>query len=175
MGSLEGVYSTRSAWAGHHEVVHVTYDPEVIDYSRLLTSARRMRCASVVYTFDEEQYQIADRAGVSSIVEWKPSLETRRVRKSEQKYHLRNTALAYLPLNELQAVKLNVLASSRFRGGQSEAAKLLSPRQRALMGRISTAISEDRGALSGLSFPVDQEGLVTYQKALLDRLEEVEQ
>lgn len=132
-----------------------------------------MRCASAVYTYDLEQYRMAQRAGVSEIIQWKPSLETRAVRKSEQKYHLRNTALAYLPLNELQAVKLNVLAGSRFRGGQSEAAKLLSPRQLQLMGRISNAISEDRGALSGLSFPEDQQDLVAYQESLLDRLEEV--
>ena len=117
--------------------------------------------------------RIAKQAGISNIIEWKPSLETRQVRKSEQKYHLRNTALAYLPLNELQAVKLNVLASSRFRGGQSQAAKLLSPRQLQLMGRISSAISENRDALSGLSFPEDQRDLVAYQETLLDRLEEV--
>ena len=154
-------------------MVHVTYDPEVIDYSSLLSNARRMRCTSAVYAYDDDQYKIAKQAGISNIIEWKPSLETRQVRKSEQKYHLRNTALAYLPLNELQAVKLNVLASSRFRGGQSKAAKLLSPRQLQLMGRISSAISENRDALSGLSFPEDQQDLVAYQDTLLDRLEEV--
>ena len=154
--------------------MHVTYDPAVIDYSRLLASAHRMRCTSAVYSYDNEQLRIARQAGISNVIEWKPSSETRQVRKSEQKYHLRNTALAYLPLNELQAVKLNVLASSRFRGGQSEAAKLLSPRQLALMGRISTAISEDRTALSGLSFPEDQRNLVAYSEQLLDRLEGIE-
>lgn len=155
-------------------MVHVTYDPAIIDYSRLLTSAQRMRCASAVYTYDDDQLKIAEQAGVSNVIEWKPSLETRQVRKSEQKYHLRNTALAYLPLNELQAVKLNVLAGSRFGGGQSKAAKLLSPRQIDLMGRISKAISADRSSLSGLSFPEDQRNLVAYNESLLDRLEELE-
>ena len=154
-------------------MVHVTYDPAVIDYSTLLAGAQRMRCTSAVYTYDDEQYRIAEQAGVSNVIRWTPSSETRDVRKSEQKYHLRNTRLAYLPLNELQAVKLNVLASSRFRGGQSKAAKLLSSRQIELMGRISSAISENRGALSGLSFPENQQDLVAYQETLLDRLEEV--
>ena len=116
---------------------------------------------------------VAQRAGISDIIEWKPSLETRQVRKSEQKYHLRNTALAYLPLNELQAVKLNVLVSRR--GGQrSELARLLSPRQIALMGRISNALSDSQSSLSGLSFPEDQHDLVAYNEALLDQLEQAE-
>jgi len=168
---LEGVYSTRSAWAGHHEVVHVTYDPAVIDYSTLLAGAKRMRCTSAVYTYNAEQKQIADRAGISNVIEWGPSSESRSVRKSEQKYHLRNTSLAYLPLNEFQAVKLNVLAGSRFGGGESKVAKLLSPRQIALMGRISRAVSDDRSLLSGLSFPEDQRELPAYNATLLNRLE----
>ena len=155
-------------------MVHVTYDPAILDYRRLLDGARRMRCASAVYTYDDDQLNIANQAGVSNVIQWKPSSETRPVRKSEQKYHLRNTALAYLPLNELQAVKLNVLAGSRFGGGQSKVVKLLSPRQIELMGRISKAISENRGALSGLSFPEDQQELVAYNELLLDRLEELE-
>ena len=154
-------------------MVHVTYDPAVIDYQRLLASARRMRCTSAVYTYDDDQLKIAKQAGISNVIQWKPSLQTRQVRKSEQKYHLRNTALAYLPLNELQAVKLNVLASSRFNGGQSKAAKLLSPRQLQLMGRISSAISENQSSLSGLGFPVEQQDLVAYNEALLDRLEKL--
>ena len=154
-------------------MVHVTYDPSVIDYSRLLAGAKRMRCTSAVYTYNDNQFKIAKQAGISNVIEWKPSLETRQVRKSEQKYHLRNTALAYLPLNEFQAVKLNVLAGARFGGGQSKAAKLLSPRQIDLMGRISSAISENRGALSGLGFPEDQRNLVAYNESLLDRLEEL--
>lgn len=167
---MDGVYSTRSAWAGPHEVVHVTYDPEIIDYSKLLAGARRMRCTSAVYTYDDAQLKIAKRAGTSNIIPWKPSLETRSVRKSEQKYHLRNTNLAYLPLNELQAVKLNVLAGHG-RGQRSEVAKILSPRQIALMGQIASALSQNRNLLSGVSFPEDQSELAAYNNTLLDRLE----
>ena len=170
---MDGVYSTRSAWAGHHEVVHVTYDPEIIDYSQLLAGAKRMRCTSAVYTYDDAQLKIAKQAGASNIIPWKPSLETRQVRKSEQKYHLRNTPLAQLPLNELQAVKLNVL-SSRSRGQQPELTKILSPRQIALMKRISTAISKNPNLLAGFSFPEDQSELAAYNNTLLDRLETVE-
>lgn len=170
---MDGVYSTRSAWAGHHEVVHVTYDPEIIDYSQLLAGAKRMRCTSAVYTYDDAQLKIAKAAGTSNIIPWKPSLETRQVRKSEQKYHLRNTTLAQLPLNELQAVKLNVL-SSRSRGQQSELTKILSPRQIALMKRISTATSKNPSLLAGISFPEDQGDLAAYNNTLLDRLETAE-
>ena len=170
---MDGVYSTRSAWAGHHEVVHVTYDPATIEYSQLLAGAKRMRCTSAVYTYDDAQLKIAEAAGVSNIIPWKPSLETRQVRKSEQKYHLRNTPLVQLPLNELQAVKLNVLAS-RGRGQQTELAKILSPRQIALMKRISTATSKNPSLLAGISFPEDQSDLAAYSDKLLDRLETAE-
>ena len=170
---MDGVYSTRSAWAGHHEVVHVAYDPATINYSQLLAGAQRMRCTSAVYTYDDAQLKIAKQAGASNIIPWKPSLETRQVRKSEQKYHLRNTPLAQLPLNELQAVKLNVL-SSRGRGQQLELTKILSPRQIALMKRISTAKSKNPSLLAGLSFPENQSELAAYNNTLLDRLETVE-
>jgi len=173
LGSLDGVYSTRSAWAGHHEVVHVTYDPATLDYRQLLAGAQRMRCTSAIYTYDDAQLKIAKQAGGSNIIPWKPSLETRQVRKSEQKYHLRNTPLAYLPLNELQAVKLNVL-SSRGRGQSSELTKILSPRQIALMRRISTATAKNSSLLTGISFPEDQSELAAYNDTLLDRLESAE-
>ena len=132
-----------------------------------------MRCTSAIYTYDDAQLKIAKQAGGSNIIPWKPSLETRQVRKSEQKYHLRNTPLAYLPLNELQAVKLNVL-SSRGRGQSSELTKILSPRQIALMRRISTATAKNSSLLTGISFPEDQSELAAYNDTLLDRLESAE-
>ena len=81
--------------------------------------------------------------------------------------------MAQLPLNELQAVKLNVLAS-RGRGQQTELAKILSPRQIALMKRISTATSKNPSLLAGISFPEDQSDLAAYSDKLLDRLETAE-
>ena len=151
-------------------MVHVRYDPEVIDYSELLAGARRLRCTSAVYTYDDAQLKIAKQARISEVIPWKPSLETRSVGKSEQKYHVRNTSLAYLPLNELQAVKLNAL-SVRRRGQRSELVKILSPRQMAMMGQISSALSETPRLLAGLSFPEDQSELAAYNDELLDRLE----
>ena len=128
-----------------------------------------MHCTSAVYTYDDAQLKIARQAGTSNIIPWKPSLETRSVRKSEQKYHLRNTGLAYLPLNELQAVKLNVL-SGRGRGQSSEVVKILSPRQIALMGQISSALAQNPNLLSGISVPEDQSELAAYNEKLLNRL-----
>ena len=150
--------------------MHVTYNPDVIGYDQLVAGAQRMRCTSAVYPYDDAQLKIAKQAGISNIIPWKPSLETRQVRKSEQKYHLRNTSLAYLPLNELQAVKLNVLAG-RGRGQRAELMKILSPRQAALMGKISGAISKNPNLLAGVSFPEDQSELAAYNDKLLDRLE----
>ena len=127
MGSLDGVLSTRSVWVGAREVVHLTYDSEVIQYSKLLENAARMECTDAIYTHGDDQAARARKTGVFEIVDWKDSLETRQVRKPEQKYYLRNTVYAHLPLSELQAVKMNVAAA---RKDIAALESFLSPRQR---------------------------------------------
>ena len=68
-----------------------------------------MRCTSAVYTYDDAQLKIAKSAGLSNSIPWKPSLGTRKSESPNRNTNLRNTSLAQLPLNELQAVKLDVL------------------------------------------------------------------
>lgn len=170
---MDGVYSTRSIWAGHKEVVHVTFDPDVIDYQSLLTNAKSMECASTVFTYNENQQRTAIAANVGDVVRWRDSLQSRRVRKSEQKFYLRNTPYGYLPLNELQAVKLNSAVSPP-NVKNSEPEKLLSPRQAELLVKIKRALRADPQSLAGLGFPEDQRALVDYHQQLTKRLAELE-
>ena len=168
---MDGVLSTRSVWVGDKEVVHVTYDPQVIEYQSLLKHARKMECTATVYTYDDNQRKIADLAKIDNVVEWDDSLETRLVARPEQKYYLRNSILAHLPLTELQAVKLNVALSS---GDQDSAMTYLSPRQRRLLKRIQNVVETNQDALSGMSFPADQSALIDYNHRLTQRLQELE-
>ncbi len=144
----------------------------MVSYDKLLASAKQMDCTSAVYTFDANQKRLADAADVGPVIPWKESLQTRSVRKSEQKYYLRNTAWAYLPLTELQAVKLNVAVSTRT--PRVDPASYLSDRQKRLMLRILKVLEDNPKALAGLSFPEDQSNLPAYHQQLLAKLQQYE-
>lgn len=173
---MKGVYATRSAWAGPREVVHVTYDPQLIGYDKLLENAKRMECTSAVYTFDAEQKKLAQDAGLPEIVEWEESLETRQVKKAEQKYYLRNTVYGFLPLTELQAVKINVAVSPLHdeNDAKVDPQTYLSPRQKKLLARIQRVLKQDSDSLAGFGFPEDQAHLIEYGRKLETRLKELE-
>ena len=167
MGSLDGVHSTHSLWAGSKEVVHVTYDPNEIEYGSLLKSAKQMECTSTVFTYDDLQLAAAKSAGIGDIVPWNDSLASRKVAKQEQKYYLRGTAYGYLPLSELQAVKANAMLKSK---SNDTVEKILSPRQIQIHARIQMALEKDKDALKGLGFPLYGESKSEVERlaALLD-------
>jgi len=173
LGSLNGVVSTRSVWAGPKEVVHVTYDSDQLAYEKLLEQAEKMECTSAVYTFDDQQKQIASEANVGPVIPWQESLETRQVKKAEQKYYLRNTAFQHLPISELQAVKINV-AVSPMHNKRTSPQEFLSPRQLKLLERIRKVLKRDPQALAGFDFPEDQSQLINYNQRLLEQLDKLE-
>ena len=152
----------------------MTYDPAIVDYKDLLAGAKKMNCTSAIYTYNNTQKQAVANAGLSNVqLDWRDSLETRQVRKSEQKYYLRNTAYGYLPLTEYQAVKLNVAASPK-NVKKLDPASLLSPRQTQLLQRIVQALNKDPQALSGFGFPENQDQLASYEAQLVERLDRLE-
>lgn len=151
----------------------MTYDPQQIDYQQLLSSAKEMKCTSAVYSFDEEQQKLAKDAGIDPVIEWKESLETRQVKKAEQKYYLRNTVFAYLPLTELQAVKINV-AVSQVRTDTADPTDYLSERQKQLLDRIKKVLEKKPDGLAEFSFPEDQAELIDYNTKLMSKLEQLE-
>jgi len=171
LGSLNGVNSTRAVWVGEKEVVHLTYDPNVIDYKTLLAYAGQLECTAAVYTYDDQQYELASKAKIDEVVPWDDSLETRQVKKAEQKYYLRNTVLAYLPLTELQAVKMNAALTQEDKG---DVTSYLSPRQRQLLKRIQRMLKQDEQALDGFGFPEDPSNLVAYHQKLIAKLDQLE-
>jgi hypothetical protein len=158
-------------WVGDKEVVHVTFDPQVISYSQLLQRAGAMECTAAVYTYDARQLELARAAGLSEVRPWQEDLATRQVQKSEQKYYLRNSELAYLPLTELQAVKMNAALGEQ---SAADPEGYLSPRQRQLLQRVRRALQRDESSLEGFGFPEEPRQLPDYQRRLQERLAQLE-
>ena len=167
LGSIDGVMSTTSGWAGGLEVVQLSYDPKLVDYATLVSTAQSFQCASKVFAHTDAQLQTAKKLVGSRAVKY-PGGAT-KAKLSDQKYQLR-TSKGYrsLPLTKHQSTKVNSLVRSPQR---SELVKLLSPRQKALLGKIAEEMKSGNGAaIDQLVFPEDDAKLASYQAKLLSRL-----
>ncbi len=127
LGKLEGVVETQPGFMGGREVVQVEYDPCVTDYETILSQAKKSSCASHVYANNTEQQQLSEK-----IVGAQSTTKNSKFRlDKEPKYYLSKTAYQYVPMTQLQAVKVN----SRIGEGQSPN-EYLSERQLALLDYI---------------------------------------
>ena len=116
---MDGVIETRSGFLGGGEIVEVSFDPRRLPYGELLQYAADNDCTSKVFTRSDEHQKIASAAiGKRS----QRSDEAIRVDK-DPKFYLGKTALAYLPMSELQANRVNATIN----GG--DWSQWLSPRQ----------------------------------------------
>lgn len=85
------------------EIVEVTFDPSLITYEALVHAAEKSECAAPVFAINDEQHAIAKK-----IVGDRAILTDKRIRlDKEPKYYLSKTALNFLPMTGLQAVKVN--------------------------------------------------------------------
>lgn len=165
LGSIEGVTNTVSGWAGGLEVVQVTYDPNVVEYSKLLEAATSFECASKVFAHNDEQLALARKlVGAKAVMIPKA---TRKAKLSDQKYHLRNTpGLRSLALTEHQSTKVNGALQGKYQA-------YLSPRQidqlKLVSDRLSAASTK---SFNDLVFPDDDSKLSAYQVRLNKRLAE---
>jgi len=167
LGALDGVVDTRAAFLEGKEVVEVTFDPAEISYSALIDEAQSLQCASTVYARDEAQLEIAqerarDRARLSRE-------NPKDAPPSDQRYHLRQSILHYLPLTPMQAMKLNsALARTE------DPSAFLSPRQRGLVKKLEATARTRPHLLKGLDPPRSNEQLGDYAERLEKKLSESE-
>ncbi len=98
--------STRSGWIGGEEVVEVGFDPQVIPFDALCEFAERRDCARA---FDAA------------------------IRPEDPKYYLSRTPLRFLPMTELQAMRINARIEA---DGLAKACAVLTASQRALLAEI---------------------------------------
>jgi hypothetical protein len=128
------VISTRAGWMGSKQSVEVTYNPKTCPYRKLVQHAIKENAADVIYCVNGRQMRIANsevrRACKDSIMVGRiHPLETISVLDADSKHYLSETALLYVPLLRVQAVKANLLIS---RNDAARCKAILSPRQRSL-------------------------------------------
>ena len=166
LGSINGVHSTRSGWKDSLEVVTVKFDPKLVDYQKLVETAKSFECASKVYAHSAEQLKTA-RAEVGAMaVPFGDDSAVKDAKASDQKYYLIQTPYRHLPLSETQATKIN----SALKLGQS-IEDLISLRQAKLLKRIVAATRKDKTALTDLQFPAELSELANYAVKLEEALQ----
>jgi len=107
LGSVEGVVKTESGFMNGKEVVRLEYDPKQVSFVELTEKAAKFRCASAVYTNSENE-----RAEAAKVVgESKVGQEARFRKDAQPKYYLGNTNWKYLPMTELQKMRVNTALS----------------------------------------------------------------
>jgi len=169
LGSINGVYSTRSGWKDSLEVVTVQYDPEKVDYSKLVKTAKSFECASKVYAHTSEQLEVAKRIVGDQAVALQDASSVKDAKSSDQKYYLIQTPLKHLPLTETQATKINAALKAR------QAFKnWLSPEQVTLLRRVVSAVEKDEEALAEFQCPRKMSELAEYTARLEQALGKLE-
>jgi hypothetical protein len=107
------------------EVVEVRYDPKVLDYRKLAELAHSEECATLAFAADAAQAKTASKVFGERVRQ----IEGRVTPDKEPKYYLSKSPFAYLPMTELQAVRINASL-------QHDPERFLSPRQRELLAVI---------------------------------------
>lgn len=116
IGSLDGVLETQAGFLDGHEVVEVTYDPSVIAFSRLYTTAKAAGQADHVFARSAQQAKAVAGA--------KRTDAPIRVSKKDDKYQMKRHPLAKVPMSDLQRTKVNAAI-----GRGADPRPFLSPRQ----------------------------------------------
>lgn len=127
LGNLDGVLTTMPGFLGGREVVEVTYDPSLIPYSKLLNIANQQKCATKVFTRNNQQQATAHK-----LVGERAERNDGAIRPDrEPKYQLIRSPLKYLPMTPMQQTKVNAAYGQR-----KDYTVFLSPRQKSLLQRI---------------------------------------
>ncbi len=159
LGSIGGVKATRSGWRDKLEVVQIEFDPALVDYDKLLETAQSFDCASRVFTHNENQQSAASMAVGKDAIPVKEKM--RDAKLSDQKYYLRNSVYAHLPLTSLQATRINAALFLKQAPDQ-----WLSRRQAEMLRLILAAKQKDKNAFADCVWPDDDTKLVAYQDRL---------
>ncbi len=127
LGSLDGVLETQPGFMNGQEVVEVKYNPVLISYENLVEEAKEAKCASHVYTEDQNQTSVAQKVVGKNGASKKSKFRLDK----EPKYYLSNSVYRFVPMTQLQATKVNVKI-----GNRQSPDEYLSPRQLELLSFI---------------------------------------
>ena len=166
LGSIPGVLQTRAGWRDGLEVVQLEFDPEKVDYRKLLDTAQSFDCASKVFTHTDGQWSVAkERVGADAV---RVDDAMREAKASDQRYYLRHSIVRHLPLTPYQATKLNAAL-----GLKQPLEPWLSPRQRAMLKTIRMLPESEIASLSEFECPKDENALGAYATKLEQTLKKI--
>lgn len=127
LGTIPGVISTAPATFQKLEVVEVEFDPQVVDFGRLLRQAMHQNCADRAFTRMDEHQVIA--SGLLSTAAQRSDQFS--IPDKEPKYRLRSTPYQHIPMISIQATRVNAAVAEK-----RDPSKFLSPRQLALLETV---------------------------------------
>lgn len=107
LGNLDGVVATKAGFMNGSEVVKVRYDAGRVSEEDLLRYASKQNCADAVYTDDQREVKAAKSVKVASAAKGKFRPDR------EPKYYLSKTDLRFVPMTDLQALKINRALAQR--------------------------------------------------------------
>ncbi len=129
LGAVPGVVSTKAGFIGKTEVVDIDYNPKEVSFTSLLRQAIKKDSASGVFARSDEQAKQAEPMLAGQVV------RLNDVSKPDKrpKYHIFNSPFRYVPMIELQAIRINEALSQK---QGRDARHHLSPRQYELLLKI---------------------------------------
>lgn len=120
LGTIPGVVSTKPGFVDKAEVVDVMFDPNQVDFAKLVSRAMEKKVADRVYTHSKNQQEIAGK-----ILEDRAQQMAGPFRPDKQpKYYLSKSAYAHVPMTNAQAARVNASL-----GQDRDPTIYLSPRQ----------------------------------------------
>lgn len=129
IAQIEGVVFTEAGYMHSREVVKIAYDKTQIDLAEITNQASKVNCADEVYS---DSNLDVDR----------PQKRVSKYRKDkEDKYYLRHSRFAQVPMTQLQKVKVNSAI-----GQKKDPKPYLSPRQISILdssSKVKAQIDKD--------------------------------
>ena len=136
LGNLDGVISTKAGFMNGAEVVKVTYDANILEEKKLIAYAANKRCADGVFSNDKRELVAAEKLNIKTKKEGKFRPD------NQPKYYTYNTDYKYVPMTNLQALKVNTALSNRLSPDE-----YLSPRQLELLSLVKNKKVKVRSAI----------------------------
>lgn len=127
IGAMEGVVATEPGFMHGREVVQVTYNPTVTDYSNIVKQSKSVSCADEAFVHSSEEAKQATQILGEDNVREKGNFRFDK----DRKYYLSKTHYRFVPMTPLQAIRANRLIAER-----KSLDEVLSPRQLALAAKI---------------------------------------
>ena len=125
LGKLDGVLATKAGFMNGAEVVKIKYDADKLEEEELMAFAANQKCADGVFSDDKRELSAAKKLNIQTNPKgtFRPD--------NQPKYYTFNSEYKYLPMTNLQAIKVNTALANRL-----STEEYLSPRQIILLQMI---------------------------------------